>query len=116
MFLYGIGRTSNITDYFRESRERRRKRQTDDNDVIFSEHDKITKLQNVTDSIKKTWKSFAFPVYGGKTEFYINKLHHYTSYEIHVQVCRESEPKEDITVDPCSQTSPQTLRTLQKRK
>ncbi|CAG9816610.1 unnamed protein product [Phaedon cochleariae] len=69
-------------------------------------------IQNVTENGTNIWESFHFPIYG-KTHFFINKLHHYTLYDINVQACREVEGKDDID-SPCSSTSMQTERTQPK--
>nr|XP_023021383.1 insulin-like receptor [Leptinotarsa decemlineata] len=67
---------------------------------------------NVTENGTDIWESFNFPVYG-KTNFTINKLHHYTLYDINVQACRKIEGDNDKD-SPCSSTSMQTHRTLSK--
>nr|CAI5859006.1 unnamed protein product [Callosobruchus analis] len=70
------------------------------------------KVQNATENGTDIWESFNFTVYG-ETEFFINRLHHYTLYEISVQACREKEGKDD-TESPCSSTSIKTDRTKSK--
>lgn len=70
-------------------------------------------IQNVTENGTDIWESFSFPVYG-KTDFFIDKLHHFTSYVINVQACRKKEGENDVE-SRCSSTSMQTQRTLKKR-
>lgn len=58
------------------------------------------------------WESFNFTVYG-KNEFYVNRLHHFTMYNINVQACREKEGDEDMQ-PLCSGISLKTIRTQKK--
>ncbi|CAH0562735.1 unnamed protein product [Brassicogethes aeneus] len=71
----------------------------------------VNKINNVTENGTEIWESFSFNVYG-KSEFYINKLHHYTNYDITVQACREAI--ENDTESLCSLSSVTTSRTLKK--
>ncbi|KAJ8938066.1 hypothetical protein NQ318_014547 [Aromia moschata] len=72
---------------------------------------KNSEIQNVTENGTDIWVSFSFPVYR-TTEFFIQKLHHFTYYDINVQACREIV--HDDTESSCSSTSMQTKRTMKK--
>ncbi|KAJ8926815.1 hypothetical protein NQ314_020663 [Rhamnusium bicolor] len=71
------------------------------------------KIQNVTENGTNIWISFSRPVYG-HTEFFTDRLHHFTFYDINVQACREKEDDKD-NESTCSSTSMQTKRTQKKR-
>lgn len=65
-----------------------------DNELFPQEKPKaenIVNVDNATINNTDLWESFKFYITNGKTEMYINKLKHYTVYDITVQVCRESE-------------------------
>lgn len=72
------------------------------------------RIRNVTENGTDILRSFNFTVYG-KTEIYIDKLHHYSLYQINVEACRKVEGKEDT--DPsCSSQAQRRARTQKKRK
>lgn len=97
-------------NYIREMEQSRRKREL----VFPSSFDNVhnsnnNDIQNMTENGTDLWESFSFKIYG-KTEFYLNNLHHYTLYDIYVQACREREGSTDEE-NNCSSTSIKTVRT-----
>lgn len=59
-----------------------------------------------------TWVSFSFDVIG-ETQFHINNLQHFTSYNIMVRACREQEVPDEPT-NACSATTTTNERTRRK--
>ncbi|KAG5880193.1 hypothetical protein JTB14_006626 [Gonioctena quinquepunctata] len=70
-------------------------------------------IQNITENGTHVWESFNFPVYG-QTNFTIDKLHHYTQYDINVQACRKVEAEDEEEDSPCSSTTMFSYKTLPK--
>ncbi|KAL3289679.1 hypothetical protein HHI36_023083 [Cryptolaemus montrouzieri] len=69
------------------------------------------RVGNTTKNGTDIWESFERTVYG-KTELWINKLHHFTYYDISVKACREREgPKDEML---CSFQCVESGRTLFK--
>lgn len=81
----------------------RKKRETADSELW---------VQNITENGTDILKSFNFTVQG-KTEILINRLHHYSRYNINVEACRKVEGKED-TEPICSPKIMRPARTLEK--
>ncbi|CAH1989756.1 unnamed protein product [Acanthoscelides obtectus] len=69
-------------------------------------------VQNATENGTDIWESFNFTVYG-ETEFFVNRLHHYTLYEVSVQACRDKQGDDDVE-NPCSARNIKTDRTRSK--
>ncbi|KAK9889047.1 hypothetical protein WA026_004327 [Henosepilachna vigintioctopunctata] len=95
-----------------ENRKRRALHNTFPTKKKTSHNSDNQRIGNTTENGTDIWESFQRTVYG-RTELWINKLHHFTYYDISVQACREREGPSDMN-DLCSFQSVESGRTFVK--